>query len=417
MRSRQWLGLGAIAGVLYATRRWRAGSLETHELAGQTAIVAGVVLGAVGLLLSGFGLLLDPRQAYFSYLTAYVTGLSVVLGALMMVMISHLTGAVWFGPLRRTAEAVAATTPMFAVLFLPLILGLHQLYPWVPPLVALDPAAVERIEAKRGWLNAPFFLIRAAVYFAVWIGVGLMLRHWSSRGEPSSSAVADARRRAVSAAALPAVALTFTFAAFDWMMSLSPDWSSTIYGAYVFAGGFLGSLALLAAVVPAASRRGPPGEPVPLDSYHSLGKLLLTFVIFWAYLGFSQLLIIWIADLPLEVIWYVRRLRGSWGMVAGLLLLGNLVVPFLLLLFRGVKRDPRALAAVGGWLLVMHYLDAYWLLMPQLHPARVRVHWLDLATLSGVGGTALAYGAWQLRRHAVASRSAAGPDGTLGVAR
>jgi hypothetical protein len=387
--------------MLYAAQRRSVRPRISPEPRGYSAIAAGTVLGAVGLLLSGFGLLLDPRQAYFSYLTAYVTGLSLVLGALIMVMLSHLAGAKWFAPLRRVGESAAATSPLFAILFLPLIPGMHLLYPWVPPLGVMDPSVLESIRIKRAWLNTGSFLFRAVIYFAVWIGVSLLLRHWSIRMGSIGAGRLNSRQRALSAAGLPAVALTLTFAAFDWMMSLSPDWSSTIYGAYVFGGGFLAGLGLLAGTVPLAERAGLLDREVPVDSYHSLGKLLLTFVIFWVYLGFCQLLIIWIANLPHEVAWYVRRLHGSWGLLAAFLLFGNFVVPFLCLLFREVKRDPKALATVGIWLLAMHYLDIYWLLMPQLHGGGVRVHWLDLTTLSAVGGTTLGYGAWQLRRQAV----------------
>ncbi len=405
VRLRPWLGLGAVAAMLYGSQRRRGQPRISPEPRGHSAIVAGTTLGAVGLLLWGFGLLIDPRQAYFSYLTAYVTGLSLVLGTLVMLMLSHLTGATWFAPLRRQAEAIAATTPLFAVLFVPLVPGMHLLYPWVPPLGVMDPAVLESIQAKRAWLNSTFFLFRTCVYFAVWIGVSLLLRHWSVRMGSATAGRFRARQRVLSAVGLPAVALTLTFAAFDWMMSLSPDWSSTIYGAYVFGGGFLGALSLLAATAPLAERAGLLDQEISVDSYHSLGKLLLTFVIFWAYLGFCQLLVIWIANLPHEVAWYVRRLHGSWGMLAGFLLLGNFIAPFLCLLFREAKRNPETLAAIGVWLLVMHYLDVYWLLMPQLHGGGVKMHWLDLATLSGVGGTALAYSAWQLRRQALAGRS------------
>jgi hypothetical protein len=272
----------------------------------------------------------------------------------------------------------------------------------VPPLGPLPESTRESIAAKAAWLDVPFFLLRAAVYFAVWILVALLLRRWSIRSTGGLPDRVRSRQRALSAAALPAVGLTFTFAAFDWMMSLSPEWFSTVYGVYVFSGGFLAALALLATVAPSAARGALLGREPSLDSYHSLGKLLLTFVIFWLYIGFSQLLIIWIADVPAEVAWYLPRLHGSWAGVAALLLAGNFLAPFLLLLFRRVKRAPAALAAIGIWLLAMHYLDVYWLLMPELHAVGVRVHWLDLATLAGVGGAALAYGTWQLRRHAVA---------------
>jgi hypothetical protein len=406
LKLRPWLGVGAVAAALYAGQRRRTQPRISSEPLGYSALAAGGMLGVAGLLVSGFGILVDPPQAYFSYLAAYVTGLSLVVGALIMLMLSHLTGATWFAPLRREAEAVAGTLPLFALLFIPLIPGMHHLYPWAPPLAVMDSALLKHIEDKRGWLNPSFFLIRTSIYFAVWIGVSLLLRYWSLRMGSTTGERYRARQRALSAGGLPAVALALTFAAFDWVMSLSPEWSSTIYGAYVFGGGFLAALSLFAASAPHAERAGLLEAEIPVDSYHSLGKLLLTFVIFWAYLGFCQLLIIWIADIPLEAGWYVRRLHDSWGMLAGFLLLGNFMVPFLWLLFREAKRSARTLANIGLWLLVMHYLDVYWLIMPQLHTQRVRVHWLDLTTLVGVGGVGLAYGVWQLRRQAVANLSA-----------
>jgi hypothetical protein len=345
------------------------------------ALAAGLVLAVLGLLLLALGLLLDPRQALVSYLAAYATGLSIVLGALMLVMTCNITGARWFAAFRRPAEAVAASTPIFAVLFLPLALGLSRVYPWAPA------AAGDR----RVWLNAPFFLVRAAIYFAVWIAVGLLLRRWSLAWSARAADRVDGRSRALSAGGLPAVAFAFSFAAFDWLMSLSPAWFSTIYGVYVFAGGFLGALALLAVVGPRAGRAG---------DYHKLGNLLLTFTVFWAYIAFSQFLIIWIADVPQEVAWYVPRLGGDWRWLALVVLVGQFVLPFLVLLLRSVKRSSGKLAKVGAWLLLMHYLDVYWLVLPQLHPGGIHPHWLDVAALCAVSGCAVAYVAWLLGRAA-----------------
>ena len=359
----------------------------TRERGGRTATAVGAVLATAGLCFFALGVVLDPRRALMSYLAAYATGLSVVLGALMLVMTCNITGARWFAAFRSRAEAVAASVPLFAVLFLPLALGLSRLYPW----------ATAGAGDRGAWLNRPFFLARAAVYFAVWIAVGVPLRWWSlpPRAWPAESV--DGRSRALSAAALPAVGLTFTFAAFDWLMSLSPEWFSTIYGVYVFAGGFLGALALLAAIGPGMVRaRLTQGVPGPGD-YRKLGNLLLTFTVFWAYIAFSQLLIFWIADVPQEVAWYIPRLGGSWGWVALVVLLGQFALPFLALLLRSVKSAPVGLAAIGAWLLLMHYLDVYWLVLPQLHPGGVRVHWLDAAALCLIGGSAVAYVTWGLR--------------------
>ena len=381
-----WLGLGAIGGLLLALGA-RSRRDEVGEPDGRTASIVGVVLAVPGLLLFALGLLLDARQALLSYLAAYATGLSIVLGALILVMTCNITGARWFDAFRRPAEAIAASSPLFAVLFLPLAFGLSRVYPWAPA------AAGDR----RVWLNEPFFLIRAAIYFAVWTAAGLLLRRWSLRPGADARGRVDARSRALSAGGLPAVAFTFSFAAFDWLMSLSPAWFSTIYGVYVFAGGFLAALAVLALLVPGRAPRA--------DNYQKLGNLLLTFTVFWAYIAFSQFLIIWIADVPQEVAWYVPRVRGSWGALALVVLVGQFGLPFLVLLLRRVKRSPGTLAKVGAWLLVMHYLDVYWLVLPQLDPGGVRPHWLDLAALCAIGGCTMAYAAWLLGRAALVSAS------------
>ncbi len=350
----------------------------------------GVALALSGLVLLGLGLLLDPREALTSYLAAYAAGLGIVLGSLVLVMTCNITGAKWFTGFRRPAEAVAASAPAFAVLFLPIALGLSTLYPRV----------AGQTGARRLWLDPAFFLGRAACYFAIWIAVGLLLHRWSLMAGAAPAERIDRRSRALSAAALPAVGLTLTFAAFDWLLSLSPEWLSTIYGVYFFAGGFLGALALLAVVAPRAARAQLTGASAGPEDYQRLGNLLLTFVVFWAYVAFSQLLIIWIADVPGEVGWYVTRLRGSWGWLALAVLLGQFALPFFALLLRSVKRAPDRLMKVGALLLVLHYLDVYWLVLPELHPGGVRLHWLDLAGLCTVGGCVLAYPAWLLGRDA-----------------
>jgi hypothetical protein len=340
--------------------------------------VGALAAGLVGLLLYALGIAFDPRQAYASYLTAYATGLSLAVGALMLVMIGFLTGARWFIAFRPIALRIAATLPLFALLFLLLLPGLHLLYPWVPPLDRLNPELQEGIRRKQGYLNVPWFLLRTVIYFGIWIGLVRLLRR---------------APKPASAAGLPLAGLALTFAAFDWLMSLTPSWFSTIYGLYYFAGGFLGALGLVALL---AYRKDPPGQTGDIDreQYHSLGKLLLTFVLFWAYVAYSQLLIVWIADLPKEITWYFPRLRGSWGVLGLVLLLGQFAIPFLLLLFREVTRRPRTLALIGAWLLLMHYLDVYWLVLPVFHPNGLHVHWLDLGGILLVSGLGVAYGSW-----------------------
>ena len=350
------------------------------------------IVAAAGLVLFVIGLLVDPRQALLSYLAAYAAAWSIAVGALILVMTCNITGARWFAPFRPLAETVAGSARLFAVLFLPIALGLSTLYPW----------AAGGTGDRSAWLDPAFFLVRAAVYFAIWIVVGLLLRRWSPTRSAEPDARPDGRTRALSAGALPAVAFAFSFAAFDWLMSLAPRWFSTIYGVYVFAGGFLAALALLAVVY----------LPAALDDYQKLGNLMLTFAVFWAYIAFSQFFIIWIADVPQEVAWYLPRLGGSWRWLALLVLVGQFALPFLLLLLRGVKRWPGALAVIGCWLLVMHYLDVYWLVLPQLHPGGVGVHWLDLAGIALVAGAAVAYTERQLGK-----RAGARPEGAAEATR
>jgi hypothetical protein len=339
------------------------------------------VLALIGAVLFAVGLLVDARQALLSYLAAYAAAWSIAVGALMLVMTCNITGARWFAPFRPLAESIAASMPVFVALFLPIAIGLPRVYPWAGA------------GGRSAWLDSGFFLVRAVVYFATWIVVGLLLRRWSPARSAEPGARPDGRTRALSAGALPAVAFAFSFAAFDWLMSLAPRWFSTIYGVYVFAGGFLGALALLAAARPRAA----------VEDFRKLGNLLLTFVVFWAYIAFSQFFIIWIADVPQEVAWYVPRLAGSWGWLALAVVLGQFALPFLLLLLLSVKRSPSRLAALGAWLLVMHYLDVYWLVLPQLHAGGIRPHWLDLAGIALVPGAVIAYARWQHRRNPAAA--------------
>lgn len=352
-----------------AHRRWRAEP----------------VIGLVGLALSGIGLLGDPRQAYASWLAALTAGLSIALGALLLVAIAGISGARWFDPLRGFALDVAATLPLFALLFLVLLPGLGVLYPWVHA----------RSLPNAAWLSLPWFLARAALYFAVWIGVALTLRRWARAG--GADAPPTARERALAAGALPALGLTLTFAAFDWLMSLDPGWSSTVFGVYWFAGGFLAALAV---VTLAAVRRagGTRSGRLPAAQGYALGALMLTFAVFWAYIAYSQYFIIWIANVPAEVAWYIPRVRGGWGAVALLVLVGQLALPLLVLLLYAAKRSARAMAVVAAWLLVVHYLDTYWLVLPAIHPDAPHPHWLDLSALAAVGGSAAGWIGWLGRR-------------------
>ncbi len=357
-------------------------------------IAAGV--GVLGLLVFLIGVFVDRRQAFHSYLAAWAWAASLPLGALLFVMTGHLMGSVWTIPFRRISEAVVGAFPAVAILFIPLVFGLGDLYSWAgaPGPGADDPHVRHLIHHKAPYLRPSFFVVRAGVYLALWTGVGYLLCRWSFRQDRDPAAPAGTPR-VISGAALPAMALTLTFAAFDWLMSLMPQWFSAAFGLYFFAGAAVGGLALVAAASAHANRTVLAGALAP-SHFHALGKLLFAFVVVWAYIAYSQGFITWIANKPEEVVWYVARARGSWGWVTLILVLGHFFYPFFLMLPREVKRRSSLLTGAALWLLVFHYLDIHWLVLPALRSG-FYPHWLDLAALAGVGGSAAAFALWRLR--------------------
>ena len=345
--------------------------------------VAAFVVGAAGWVLA---LSVDSHQAWIAYLVATVSVLTVALGAVMLVLMAHLTGATWFVVLRRLAESVAGSTTVLVLLLVPLAFGLHALYPWLSP-DRLEPHVRELVARKHGYLNLTFFIVRAAVYAAAWLVIVARLRRWSSRQDAGEQ---PAPLLGFSAVAGIVMAFTLTFASFDWLMSLRPDWYSTMYGLRVCAGTFVPALGLMAMLM-----RGSRA-PVTPGNAQALASLLLSFVIFWFYIAFCQLLVVWIGNEPAEITWYVARSHGGWLVVGGVLAVGHFVVPFLLLLFRGIKRSPRALARLGAWLLAMHYLDLCWLVVPDAGRWSWAGVWMYLSALLLTAGAAAVLAAWWL---------------------
>ena len=335
-----------------------------------------------------------------AYLFAYVFFTGLALGSLAIVMLHHLTGGAWGVAIRRPLESATRTLPMIAVLFLPIAFGLRRLYAWArPDEVARDPL----LQAKEAYLNVPFFLARAAVYFAVWIAIAYLLNRWSLEQDHAGSRALSRRMQLLSAGGLVAYGLTMTFASIDWVMSLEPRWFSTMYGVLYIAGGVLSAFAFATAAVVLMSREEPFAGFVTPSHYHDLGKLMLAFVMFWSYVAFAQYLIIWAGNLPEEIPWYLRRLHGGWGWVGVALVALHFALPFLLLIPESANRNARILASVAGLVILMRLVDVFWLVRPvftQLNAsptsARFQVHWLDLATPIAIGGLWLAVFLWQL---------------------
>ncbi len=376
---------------------------EPPELRPGRRLYAPLLVGtAVGLVGWALGLLDDPARALHGYLFAFVFGVGLALGALGLLLIGHVLRATWLVVVRRLLEIVVLTLPVFAVLFVPVAVGLGEIYPWAHPQELPEPVR-ENVLKKEAWLNAPFWIVRSVVYLGVWSGLAVWLWRWSlgQDRQEDGSASPEGAVVGVAAVALPVYGFTVSFAAVDWVMSLHPAWYSTIFGLYCFAGAMVGALALTTLLAYAFRERGLLREIVAEDHFHALGKLMLTFLIFWAYMAFSQGLIIWIADLPAEVPWYLARWEDGWWAIVYVLIFGHFLAPFLALLSYRLKRRPTVLAGVAAWLLLMHLVDVYWLVIPALEGWGLHLHWTDPFAFLGVLGAMAVFGLWRLEGHAV----------------
>ena len=356
---------------------------------------ASALVGAVACAILGAA---NPKQFFFSWLVSFLFFLSLALGALFFVLIQYASQGGWGIVLRRIGETAFAMLPVMAVLFLPLLLGLHDLYSWTVPGAAEHDAL---LRWKAPYLNVPFFLIRAALYFTIWCVIALLYYRGSRAQDATGDPGVSARLRRFAGPAIIVLAVTQTFASIDWIMSLTPHWYSTIFGVYFFSGSFVGFIALLSIVAPAMRRAGLLDTVITAEHLHDVGKLLFGFTAFWAYIAFSQFFLIWYANLPEETIWYKARLEGSWKTISILLMAGHFGIPFFYLMGRTVKRSDWALAAGGAWLLAMHFMDLYWQVMPTLHPEGVRPSVLDVAAFVSIGGFFVAAATWLMRRQAL----------------
>ena len=352
-----------------------------------------LMVGGAALALCVVGALFE-REAFFrAYLVGFMMVAAVPLGCLALFMLHNMSGGGWGFVIRRALEAGSRTFPVLLLLFIPLVFGMHALYEWSHDDVV---AADALLQHKSAYLNQPFFLIRAAIYFLTWIVLAHFLNRWSAQQDAGVTEGAGVIRRMqyLSGAGLMLYGLTMTFAAVDWVMSLEPHWFSTIYGLKFIVGQSLAGLCFSVLVLRMLSRYEPLAGIVRPSHFQDLGNLILTFVVLWAYIAYSQYLIIWSGNLPEENVWYLRRTGGGWQFLALFLIGFHFAVPLLILLSRKVKRQADTLSRLALALLVMRLLDLIWLIKPAFtHPAEggavtphFAVHWMDFAAPLALGG-------------------------------
>jgi hypothetical protein len=345
------------------------------------AAILGVALLAASIALG------DGHQLPFSYLTAFVYWLTVALGGLFFVLVHYIARSGWSVVVRRLAEHVAATVPLFALLFVPIWLWRHELFHWThAETVAGDPL----LRHKAAYLNDGGFLLRAIVFFAVWTAVAWYYRRQSAQQDTSGDRTITRRLQKLGPLSAILFALTLAFASYDWVMSLEPHWFSTMFGPYVFAGSAVAIYSFLILLVLALQRQGPMRNLVTGEHYHDLGKMLFGFVVFWAYLGFSQFMLIWYANIPEETVWFNMRWHHGWQYVSIFLAAAHFFVPFFWLIGQPAKRSRWRLTAAAVWMMLMHWVDVYWMVMPTLHHEAFRISVLDVTCWLGVGALFLA---------------------------
>lgn len=343
-------------------------------------------IGALFIALLIVGFLLDRAQFFHSYIFAFSFWTGISVGALALLMLQHLTGGGWGLVIRRILEAAAQTLPLMLVLFVPIVLGAHWIYSWTHAEELAKPA----VASKASYLSLPFFSVRSVVYFAIWILLAFFLNRWSQLQDRTADREYTKRMRVLSGPGMILLVFTVTFASIDWFMSLEPEWFSTIYGLIFVAGWALSALAFVIAVLAALSKHEPMNSVVAQMHFHDLGKLLLALVMLWSYFAFSQFLIIWSANLPEEIHWYLPRIQGAWGAIALIVIVLHFAFPFLFLLSRSMKRDAGKLVIIAGLILLMRLIDLFWTITPSFTHEHFHVSWMDIVAPIGIGGLWLA---------------------------
>jgi hypothetical protein len=355
--------------------------LEGNRFAGLSFLLG--LVASLALALSVVGAIVNPHQFSYSWLFAFAFFFTLCAGCFFWTIVHHATDAEWSVVVRRQLENLAALLVVLALLFVPILLLRHHLYSWMD----IPPGAEASLDSKRAYLNWNFFLGRAVLFFAFFIFASLSLRRLSVRQDKDGNPRFTIGMRKVAFISLPMFALCLTFGAFDWLMSLNYHWFSTMFGVYIFAGTAGSSMSLLVLVITALRQAGYLKDVVTREHYHIMGKWMLAFCIFWAYIGFGQYMLIWYANMPEETEYFITRNTESWWALSMLLVVGRFFGPFAILLLRSIKKQPHRLCYVAGWIVCMQMLDMYLVVLPALHGTGVHVSIWDLVSLIAVGAT------------------------------
>jgi hypothetical protein len=355
----------------------------------QRSLIVGVIFAAISVVLA----FTTPQEFYRAYLLGFMCWLGVSLGSMAILMIRHLTGGGWGTVIRRILGAAMRTLPVLAVLFIPLLFGVKRIYPWA--IWKISPEAVENEHIREhlnnnhfitdSYLNFSGFLIRAIIYFAIWNLLSFLLSKWSKQTDHAGAPNNAQRFKAVAGPGLILYAFTISFAAIDWVMSLDPTWISTIFGLIILIGEVLSAMCFAVVVERILFNYKPMSEMLRPDFVHDHGKWMLTFIMVWAYFSFSQWLIIWAGNLPEEITFYMRRLHGGWGWIGLVLVLFHFAVPFAILLSRPFKRDIRKLVFLATWLILMRWVDLFWIIEANFSET-LKITIADIVVPIAIGG-------------------------------
>ncbi len=333
-----------------------------------------LLAGAAGLVVSAVGYTMNAEQFFTSYLMAYMLVLGLTLGALAFAMVHQLSGGAWGVVSRQSLGAASRVMPFLTLLFIPIVIGMPHLYEWThTDVVNADPI----LRNKAAYLNTNFFLARAAFYFVVWNALVFLMNKWSKEQDETGDPAISLRMQRLSAGGILLHVICMTFASFDWMMSRDPHWFSTIYGVLVIVGQGLSTLAFQIIILTWLARRKPMSEALTTTYLHDLANLMFGFTVLWAYMSFSQYLIIWSGNLPEEILWYLHREQPGWVPLAIVLVIFHFAAPFFLLLMRGIKRNPNLVRKVAMLIIFARLLDLFWLIAPETHHEGLSISWMD----------------------------------------